>query len=166
MDRNHATFAPLFRRIIRIAFAVICIGAMCYGILMLSLGLWEYHTLQTAKSAYTAVPVCVTSITPTDANAHQDIITLEPIDAKAKEKLGATCTTSSQSTLQIGDILTMYYDSKHPQTRIVDFETTAKQLRIGGSLTAFPIALGVFTLILHRRKRKQKPPTVMICPEE
>lgn len=166
MNSNRAAFAPLFCKIIRIVFAVICIGAMCYGILMLSLGLWEYHTLQTAKSAYTAVPVCVTSITPTDTSAHQDVITLEPIDAKAKEKLGATCTTSSQSTLQIGDILTMYYDSKHPQTRIVDFETTAKQLCIGGFLTALPVALGILMLILHRKKRKQRPPAVMICPEE
>lgn len=166
MNSKRAVSAPFFRKIIRIVFAVICIGVMCYGILMLSLGLWEYHTLQTAKNTYTAVPVCVTSITPTDATTHQDIITLEPVDAKAKEKLGATCTTSSQSVLQIGDILTMYYDSKHPQDRIVDFQTTTKQLRIGGLLTACPIALGIFACILHRRKRKQKPPAVMICPEE
>lgn len=166
MNSHQKPFTPLYRRIISIVFTVILIGVMCYGILILSLGLWEFHTLQKAKSTYAAVPVCVTSITRTDTSVNRDIITLEPIDAKAKEKLGATCTTSSQSALQIGEILTMYYDNNDPHTRIVDFHTTTDQLRIGCLLTVFPAVLGISVLSVRRRKKKQKLPAVTICPEE
>lgn len=165
MNRNPTPSIPLYRRIISIVYVVILIAVMCYGILLLLLGLWEYRTLQNAKRSYAAVPVCVTSITPAVANAPRDIITLEPIDAKAKEKLGATCTTLFQSDLQVGAILTMYYDSNDPQIRIVDFKTTDDLLRIGGLLTAIPAALGILYLIGRSRKKKHKPPTVIICPE-
>ncbi len=166
MKSKTSATVPLYRKIIGIVFTVILIGVMCYGILMLSLGLWEYSTLQNAKESYTAVPVCVTSIMPTDTHAARDIITLEPIDAKAKEKLGATCTTVFQSDLQVGEILIMYYDSSNPQNRIVDMETTDDTLCIGGLLTAVPAILGVLHLLHRHRKKKQKPPTVIICPEE
>ena len=165
MNSNRTPSVPLYRKIISIVYVILLIGVMFYGILVLLLGLWEYCTLQNAKRSYAAVPVCVTSITPTEFNASRDIITLEPIDAKAKEKLGATCTTLFQSDLQVGAILTMYYDSNDPQNRIVDFETTDDLLRIGGLLTAIPAALGILYLITRSRKKKHKPPTVMICPE-
>ncbi len=166
MKSKASATVPLYRKIIGIVFAVILIGVMCYGLLMLSLGLWEYSTLQNAKESYTAVPVCVTSITPTDTHAARDIITLEPIDAKAKEKLGATCTTVFQSDLQTGDMLTMYYDSNNPQNRIVDMKTTDDILLIGAVFTAVPAILGALYLFNRQRKKKQKPPTVIICPEE
>ncbi len=166
MKQTDSKHKPILPKILCIVCTVLLVGVLCYGIALLSLGLWEHHTLQTARKQYTAVPVCVTAVSPADAHAAWNIITLEPIDAKAKEKLGATCTTVFQSDLQAGSILTMYYDSNDLQNRIVDFHTADDLLLRGGLFTAIPAIAGIIYLLGRRRKKKQKPPTVIIRPED
>lgn len=53
----------LLCKIIVVLVGIILTGTFCYGILLLGLGLYEHHTLQNAKTHYTAVPVCVKEIT-------------------------------------------------------------------------------------------------------
>ncbi|MBE6848186.1 MAG: hypothetical protein E7503_08705 [Ruminococcus sp.] len=156
----------LLCKIIVILVGIILTGTFCYGILLLGLGLYEHHTLQNAKTHYTAVPVCVTEITQMRPDDPWYIVALEPPDAKARDRLGVTYTNVFRSKLQTGDLLTLYYDPDAPQTRIVDLKTTGSQLLRGTLCTLIPAAAGIMLLLYRRRRNKRKPPAVTICPQQ
>lgn len=139
--------------------AILLLCVFCYGALLLGLGLWEQRTLHMAKEQYAAVPVMITEISAIE-DEPRCAITLEPIDAKAKDRLGITCTTVIRPQQSEGDILTMYYDPNAPQTRIVDFRTAQSLLMRGALCSGVSLFMGVLWLIYRRSRKKRRPPAV------
>lgn len=162
--RNNAPLT-IGKRIGRILFVILLLSAFCYGALLLGLGLWEHGTIQNARADYTAVPVRITELSSVEEDAWY-AVTLEPVDAKAKERLGITYTTVFRLRQGIGDILTMYYDPQATQTRIVDFETTASLLWQGGLCCGISLLLFLLWLFLRSIRQKRRPPAVIIAQEK
>lgn len=157
--KQHHTPLAICKKTGGILCLVLLLCAFCYGILLLGLGIWEQRTLQTAQEQYTAVPVTITELSSM-GNDPWYAVTLEPVDAKAKDRLGITCTTVFHPQQRTGDILTMYYDPNEPQTRIVDFQTARSLLIRGAICGGVSLLIGVFWLMERRRQTKRRPPAV------
>lgn len=166
MKRKTEKTAPLIivKRIGRILALILLLCVFCYGALMLGLGLWEYRTMQNAKADYTAVPVRITELSSMEKDAWY-AVTLEPVDAKAKDRLGITYTTVFRLKQRTGDILTMYYDPQSPQTRVVDFASGAALRLQGGCCCGISLAVLLLWLFLRRICKKRRPPAVIISQE-
>lgn len=158
----HGTGRPIWMTVGKILLGLLLLCALCYGLLLLALGLWEQHTLADARSRYTAVTVAVTELSPSAQKPPWYLITLEPVERTSGKLLGKTCTTLYRPSLSVGDSLTMYYDPADPNTRIVDFQTANGLIRRGILLTAVTGSVLLLWGIAILRRKQRRQPAVML----
>ena len=135
-----------------------------FGLLLLILGAYEQHTLNQAKENYTAVSVQIKELRPSAGSGQVFIAVLEPVEEEphrpGQNRLGNTAASTMNRALSEGEILTMYYDPDHTDTRVVDFKTAMPLLRFGGILCGGTTAIGLVLLLFRLIQRRKPKPAV------
>ena len=154
-----------FRRFCKVFAAMLLSVLFLYGAALFFMAFSFEKSVRHAKAEYPSVPVRITEMQRAFNAPLWFTVTLCPTSDTQDVIRENTYAQTVNYRLEVGDVLTMYYDPEKTDERIVDFGGTSFVYRIGGCFMGSSFLCGTILLIRRIRKRRHRKPPVHMAEQ-
>lgn len=149
-----------FRRFCKVFAAMLLTVVFLYGAVLVFMTVSVTRSVRHAKAEYPTVSVRITEMQHAFKSPFWYNVTLRTDSDTDTAVAGNTYAQTLNYHLEVGDTLTMYYDPKNTDERIVDFGSTSFVFFVGGCLMGLSLLGGIAMVYRRIRRRRHRTPAV------